>query len=243
MNQETRRQLAVARAERQTRAAAPFAKQAARIFHAESLNVLDAAAMSQAEALAAVADEPWERWFEQIWLGYAVEESWARTLASIVGTKADPPQLPANVWRRLREFIRQRQQSVTDRTKSDLLELFEQGLPTTELLDNIRRLYNQFELTRAERMAVQEVLTSAETVQHEAALTASSTVEKVWATVGDSHVRDTHAEADSQRRPIEDPFFVGGYPLDHPRDPAGPIQETISCRCSSFYETVEPRRR
>lgn len=61
---------------------------------------------------------------------------------------------------------------------------------------------------------------------------------KVWDASGDSKTRETHALADGQRVPIDQPFTVGGYQLMHPGDSSlgAPARETIQCRCRAAYQ-------
>lgn len=61
-------------------------------------------------------------------------------------------------------------------------------------------------------------------------------LEKIWVTSHDTHVRDTHRQADGQRRPLLQPFLVGGFPLKYPGDKAGPPDEVINCRCTAVTE-------
>lgn len=60
---------------------------------------------------------------------------------------------------------------------------------------------------------------------------------KQWVTVRDKVVRATHVSADRQKVPIDNPFIVGGYPMNMPADSSlgAPIKETIKCRCSATY--------
>jgi len=51
---------------------------------------------------------------------------------------------------------------------------------------------------------------------------------KIWVTVGDARVRDSHANQDGEERAINDPFTNG---LQYPRDANGPAGEVINCRC------------
>ncbi|MCM1276050.1 MAG: phage head morphogenesis protein [Lachnospiraceae bacterium] len=57
---------------------------------------------------------------------------------------------------------------------------------------------------------------------------------KEWKTIMDGHERDTHAIANGQRVPIDEPFIVGGYKMMFPRDVTygAPPKEIINCRCS-----------
>lgn len=52
-----------------------------------------------------------------------------------------------------------------------------------------------------------------------------------WVTMGDSHVRDTHVEANGETVPSGLPFEVGGYELLYPGQPVGPPEIWINCRC------------
>lgn len=54
---------------------------------------------------------------------------------------------------------------------------------------------------------------------------------KVWVTQGDGKVRQSHIAANGQVRFLGEPFQVGHANLVSPRDPNGPIGETINCRC------------
>ena len=57
---------------------------------------------------------------------------------------------------------------------------------------------------------------------------------KIWVTMQDKRVRDTHREVDEEEIPIDEPFVVGGslllYPKDETYDPDP--EETVNCRCS-----------
>lgn len=57
---------------------------------------------------------------------------------------------------------------------------------------------------------------------------------KVWRTVMDGRERPTHAAANGQTVPIDQPFIVGGYKMMFPRDVTygAPAQEIMNCRCS-----------
>lgn len=57
---------------------------------------------------------------------------------------------------------------------------------------------------------------------------------KEWHTIMDGRERATHAIANGQIVPIDEPFIVGGYKLMFPRDVTygAPPSEIINCRCS-----------
>lgn len=62
---------------------------------------------------------------------------------------------------------------------------------------------------------------------------------KVWLATPDARTRLDHRLAQGQTVPLDAPFVVGGVPLDHPGDPAGPPETVINCRCSLAYDVEE----
>lgn len=61
---------------------------------------------------------------------------------------------------------------------------------------------------------------------------------KEWAAVEDSRTRPAHAEADGQRRDMNDTFNVGGASLKYPGDPSAPAKQIINCRCTVLYRPI-----
>ena len=54
---------------------------------------------------------------------------------------------------------------------------------------------------------------------------------KTWLTRQDGRVRPAHASAQGQTVPIDQPFHIGGFSLNYPGDPSGPLRLTARCRC------------
>lgn len=54
----------------------------------------------------------------------------------------------------------------------------------------------------------------------------------VWQTMRDDDVRTMHRRVQGQRRPLGQPFDVGGYQLAYPGQPVGPPEVWINCRCA-----------
>ena len=54
---------------------------------------------------------------------------------------------------------------------------------------------------------------------------------KEWQTQTDGRERLAHRDADHQKRPLSQPFIVGGFPLLFPGDPEGPADLICNCRC------------
>lgn len=81
----------------------------------------------------------------------------------------------------------------------------------------------QTELPRAFNAA-----TNARLRQHAAEI---PELQKEWLSVLGPTTRDSHAAAHGQRRPVDQPFSVGGAALMFPGDPSGPPREVINCQC------------
>lgn len=64
---------------------------------------------------------------------------------------------------------------------------------------------------------------------------------KVWTSMRDARVRDTHREADGQKVTIRERFTVGGVQCMFPSDPDLPAKEKCNCRCTTVTLT-EGRR-
>jgi hypothetical protein len=66
-------------------------------------------------------------------------------------------------------------------------------------------------------------------------------LKKYWLDAGDRRVRETHRDAGLEYGPggstgpidVDEAYIVGGHSLMFPRDPRGPAEETINCRCVS----------
>jgi hypothetical protein len=59
-------------------------------------------------------------------------------------------------------------------------------------------------------------------------------IEKIWGTFRDEKVRSSHSSMEGQVRGHKEPFISGnGNSIMNPGDPAAPISETASCRCTS----------
>jgi hypothetical protein len=54
---------------------------------------------------------------------------------------------------------------------------------------------------------------------------------RMWLSMRDTHVRDTHAQTDGQTREFGATFDVGGFPLSYPGQPVGPPEIWMGCRC------------
>ena len=109
-----------------------------------------------------------------------------------------------------------------------------------QLAKSIDTLYlNNIIPNRSQVIASTEVCGASNYGSLQAAQSSGLTLNKVWLATADAHTRETHAAADGQEVPINEPFEVGGEQLDYPGAPGGSAAETINCRCSQFFRRVQ----
>lgn len=60
---------------------------------------------------------------------------------------------------------------------------------------------------------------------------------KTWNAIFDNKTRSAHARADNQKRPVNEPFLVGGQFMDVPSDTSlgASLDNVINCRCTATY--------
>lgn len=95
--------------------------------------------------------------------------------------------------------------------------------------------------SRAETIARTEVISAsnAGALAGARAIPEIAPATKIWLATGDARTRPSHREADGQVVPLDEPFDVGGYPLDYP-GADGPAEEVVNCRCTvTFGEPAE----
>lgn len=68
-------------------------------------------------------------------------------------------------------------------------------------------------------------------------------MEKEWFATLDGRTREAHAEADRQKRPLDEPFNVGGYEMEYPADPHAHPSMVYNCRCTmnSYIKKYPPQ--
>jgi SPP1 gp7 family putative phage head morphogenesis protein len=131
--------------------------------------------------------------------------------------------------------------TVTRTTYDEIAAALREGLANGEgipaLAKRVRDVFEQANQSRAETIARTEVMSAINASQDTYAkhLPAGTVAEKQWLATPDSRTRETHREADGQRKPLGEPFSVGGFPMQHPGDHTAPPDEWINCRCTTLY--------
>lgn len=121
--------------------------------------------------------------------------------------------------------------SITDTTLSKLKREFAESLANGETRDQlvarVQNTYKDISQGRAEVIARTEVHNVTQYGTMRGYQQAGLNI-KIWVTVGDLDVRDSHASQDGEEKPIGMPFSNG---LMFPGDPKGGPDETVNCRC------------
>lgn len=115
-----------------------------------------------------------------------------------------------------------------------------EGLSVPHTADLIRTEIVAMSDTTATMLARTDLigLTNGGSVEAARQVYPENNVMKVWLATGDDRTRESHAEADGQTVPLDQPFEVGGDSMDYPGDPNGSDEEVINCRCTVIYEEV-----
>lgn len=143
----------------------------------------------------------------------------------------------------MREILRQRAittfESMSQTKTNEIMRLVEQGIADGSTIDkialNIADRYTDQSVTigKAKTIARTEVLTAssigkAAAVEGVVEVLGEKNVEKMWISMQDEDVRDSHQELDGMSIPYDEAFKDSLY---YPRDLRADAGETINCRC------------
>lgn len=116
---------------------------------------------------------------------------------------------------------------------------FAAGEDMTQIAGRLQSVLNVGEV-RAMTIARTEVVAAANAgnLTGQKALGEGGAPYKQWLATMGPRTRDSHADADGQVVAIDEPFTVGGEPLDYPGDPSGSAEEVVNCRCTMLFVEV-----
>ncbi len=243
------------RARLDTAIAAAFEQPIRRVLKAEQRTILSATHTADTPAAwvraatNAVKDSTWVGLYTTLWLSKPILNLWDSQQTEL-GTP--DIKLPPAVRKQLMTIATEHGRTAAANQRSILVTL---GAPKDRKFRSTMRrklnaLYLEQVVNRAGHLAFVEALQASETVRYEASRVSSETalyrMRKVWFTQGDHLVRPTHEKINGKSRFVNHQgwggkpgkFLVGGALLKHPRDPSGPPQEVISCRCFMEYRRV-----
>jgi SPP1 gp7 family putative phage head morphogenesis protein len=134
--------------------------------------------------------------------------------------------------------------NISQRTLNDFRKILytsymEKGISPYEVKQKIEFLFEETYRNRAMAIARTETGIASSIVQHES-YEKNGIEKKEWLATMDDKTRESHAEANGQIVPIDEPFQVGDAELMHPLDPAGPPEEVCNCRCDELPVIGEP---
>lgn len=138
------------------------------------------------------------------------------------------------VW--LRGYAPARARVVSDYLRNQVDAQLASGLSGDQALASILRIINR--KGSARRIARTEVHTAVERGAYLAAQSMGVRMIKEWALGNSPNHRPDHVAADGQTREIDDPFTVGGVPMDHAGDPKAPARQIVNCNCTTLYHLI-----
>lgn len=122
--------------------------------------------------------------------------------------------------------------TINETTFRQLSEQFEESFSAGEdrqhLVRRIQDTYAGYSDTRSALIARTEVHGAVQKGTYEGYRQVGAPI-KIWVTVGDAHVRDSHAGIDGEEVPFNQVFSNG---LMYPGDERGSAEDVINCRCS-----------
>jgi SPP1 gp7 family putative phage head morphogenesis protein len=145
---------------------------------------------------------------------------------------AFPPEEVLEYMRARENKLSDVPQEVFNQLKESLEEGVTGGETTDQLADRVRSTFNDISKERARTIASTETA-AAYGAGREEAMRSAGVEYKEWLTSGNDNVRATHAAANNQRVPIDEPFEVGGEELMYPGDSNGSAENVINCHCVS----------
>lgn len=112
----------------------------------------------------------------------------------------------------------------------------EAGWTNERMKDEIEGL-GQFSEYRADTIARTEANAAYNGGNYDAAdaLGEYGPVAKTWSAFIDRRTRPSHAQANETTVAFNEPFIVGGTPMDRPHDPLAPAEEVVNCRCRVLF--------
>jgi SPP1 gp7 family putative phage head morphogenesis protein len=175
--------------------------------------------------------EAWlDRYTELIGQTFAVA---GRDVAATTGLAFNlrNPLADAAVERRAARLADLVGQGTADRISEAVTDALRDGGSMRDLAQHIRDDVFDGDTTdaRAERIARTEMVGALNEGEWVSAKNSGVIAEKEWMTQGDERVRDSHAELDGVRIPLDEPFANG---LMYPGDQTGDPSEIINCRCT-----------
>jgi HK97 family phage portal protein len=176
----------------------------------------------------------------------AFAEAGSAALELVLGAEAGEFAIDSRLVKQAIEFILEQHSLKTNNTTFvGLTDLFKAAEDEGASIPTIMDMLSQYFGGRkgpadTERIARTTMIASHNAASLQAYAQSGVVYGNEWLAALDSRVRDSHAAAHGQFRPIGGRFEVGGSLLQYPGDPAAAASETINCRCTLLPVTRFP---
>lgn len=169
---------------------------------------------------------------------------WAAAHLDAVMKAPDPFRAPMINW--LLRFAASRVADINTTTREKIQGILAAGTEAGDSIEETARNLDALMLdeiipNRSMTIARTEVGNAANFASHEAATASGVRMEKTWNSLGDSFVRDDHADADGQTVADDEDFEVGGEYMGWPGDisKGASAGNVINCRCFLTWDVNE----
>lgn len=158
-------------------------------------------------------------------------------------TKAAFDNLDAAIREHVNAYTARQVVNISESTRSQIEHIIRQGLNSGLGVEEIADLIveataSEIGKARARRIARTETHNAAMYGQQQAAESSPFKFEKIWLATEDKRTREDHAKANGQRRPLDEPFLIGGVEMMYPGDTSAPPGLVINCRCVMLMEPI-----
>ena len=179
----------------------------------------------------------------------AAAHTFARlTYSHLTGAEkhGSPDVVEKTIVKWLTAYGAQKVRNIVETTRKSIRKILVRGAenhePPRVLAKRIRdEVGGEIARSRSQTIARTEIGVASSVGSDEAAKVTGLTLDKVWNATEDARTRPDHAAADGQKVGMDDTFTVGGVAMRYPRDPDGPANQVINCRCVCTYEPRIPR--
>lgn len=127
--------------------------------------------------------------------------------------------------------------SVNDTTKSQLIDYIKDraNLSNIEIAALVKEKFDDIKESRVS-LVVNTTVTAGMNAGLLKAFRDAGAKYKIWLSMRDNRVRDSHVELDGQKVLIDEPFEVNGELIEFPGDPNANVKQAANCRCTILGE-------
>lgn len=181
----------------------------------------------------------WREFYEKMY-DRTAKDAANSTYAKLTGRKQTDFLNPINAYK---GNLGGRIAIVNNTTSRKYLSVFGSALKITNDIGQIAQILNTsingaYNRLRAAAIARSETVTAHNLGRREGAVATGRPIIKTWITMQDNDVRDAHAIANGQQKPLNQPFVVNNELLMFPGDFSltASASNLVNCRCTEVYQ-------